>query len=826
MSNQINLLESWKEIYSTIDQDRIDKISLCPFISRIGITHSDQNIDKKYLAIFFAFIEKLFLNYQIEYIDYICKLMEQRKKETNCIIQIDTVLNFIYQLKTNFIKETVEMSYADFLYLKSQIFQLIENNQLFAAFIPFATAFIQFQSQQNNLQLEKYEKENVQKLSNILKMNIKVLLAKPDKITISANKYFPDNRTKMDKTIIVVENNKQSVHIAYDSSNERLHRFCYQGKLIYEQKNQQNTQNSQQAINDYQWIQQQNQLQNENQSLKQQIMLIQEEEAQIKLQNSQLKQQVQKYEEQELQLKQVFEQLRPLLQTMLDNQNKQIQQLKQFQPNNSRNIGLNDHLPQQFIQLNNAELQLKQQLQQLFFPTNSQKISSQIQQFQNPNSQQWLQQNNNCYELQQSQVLLQTSNNFKSQQIQDQVGQIKSQGLESSQPIYQVDPKQYNYFQNNQISQNINEAFTNSMQSNSNRQVSNQHFYPPPVQNQINQQQIINQNNNNNELQNQNLQNKYINNPADYPHTIQTFKRGNIQLNKNENTQTWTKCEQILSHRRKQKLLNCPICCQTKANEDLVFLKCAHSFCQECLKEHINSLISQGKRSFDFFTCLHCNLKLDPVELFSMLTDKQRSQIDEYYKDRNINFKCPNQKCGLQSKIQEKECLLKEFFVTSCCKSKVCSKCKQLYHPDIKCQSQIKEMIDQIAAYRDQQTTENAKLFRFCPVCFQFAFKDDGCDHVTCIKCKSDFCFSCSAPRPSILGHGNHYHRQGCHYFCEYKDQKGNKIDNELNLKKCVQCQKTKKPCQRPITWDKFLTEVQKEIGTEIFEAFPDNLIL
>ncbi|KAL4455066.1 hypothetical protein ABPG74_006448 [Tetrahymena malaccensis] len=826
MSIQPNLLESWKDIYQTIDQDRIEKISICPFISKIGIMQSDQTIDKKYLTIFFAFIERLFMNYQIEYIDHICNQMEQRKNETNCIIQIDTILNFIYQLKKTFIlDEKVEMTYADFLFLREQIYQLIQNQVLFAAFIPFATAYIQFQPQESNLQLEKYDKDNVQKLCNILKMNIKVLLAKPDKITISANKYFPHNRTKMDKTIIIVEKNKSSVHVAYDSSNERLHRFCYQGKLIYQQNQQfSNSQNPQSTINNQQLAQQNIQLQQENQLLNQQILNIQEGEAQIKLQNAELKQKVQKYDEQEIQLKYVFQQLRPLLQTMLDNQNKQLEQLKQNQPYTNKNTSQPDQLSQQLIQLNYEELQLKQQLQLLFFPTNGQQVNNQIQQYPYPlqsANQQWIKHNNQSLELQHSQILLEANNSFKSQQNFDQMGQIKSQSFESNPPNY---PQQINYFQNSQKNYIFNQSSTQGTQNPiSNFGSVQQNYFP--VQNKINQQQITNENKQIDQLPTTKFENRQNVMRADQIHTIKTNKRGNIQLNK-EDTQSWTNCKQILDHRKKQKILECPICCQTKKNDDLVLLKCGHSFCQECLKEHINSLISQGKRSFDFFTCLHCSLRLDPVELFSMLTDKQRSQIDEYYKDRNINFKCPNQKCGLQSKIQEKECLLKELFVTSCCKSKVCSKCKQLYHPDTKCQSQIKEMIDQIGAYREQQTTENAMLFRFCPVCFQFAFKDEGCDHVTCIKCKSDFCFSCSAPRPSILGHGNHYHRQQCRYFGEYKDQKGNKVDNELNLKKCDQCQKTKQPCQRPITWDQFLTEVQNEIGTEIFEAFPDNFIL
>ena len=55
----------------------------------------------------------------------------------------------------------------------------------------------------------------------------------------------------------------------------------------------------------------------------------------------------------------------------------------------------------------------------------------------------------------------------------------------------------------------------------------------------------------------------------------------------------------------------------------------------------------------------------------------------------------------------------------------------------------------------------------FCPECYNPFMKGEGCDHVTCLKCKLDFCFSCCAFRSPILAHGNHFHRKDCRFYPE-----------------------------------------------------------
>lgn len=76
--------------------------------------------------------------------------------------------------------------------------------------------------------LEKFDKDKAVLVSSWMKMPIKVLVAKPEKIQILCDKNggAKENLTKIDKQILLVEDSSSgAVHIGYDCSAERLFRF-------------------------------------------------------------------------------------------------------------------------------------------------------------------------------------------------------------------------------------------------------------------------------------------------------------------------------------------------------------------------------------------------------------------------------------------------------------------------------------------------------------------------------------------------------------------------------------------------------------------------
>jgi len=57
-----------------------------------------------------------------------------------------------------------------------------------------------------------------------------------------------------------------------------------------------------------------------------------------------------------------------------------------------------------------------------------------------------------------------------------------------------------------------------------------------------------------------------------------------------------------------------------------------------------------------------------------------------------------------------------------------------------------------------------AKLSKPCPSCRSPIEKNQGCDHMTCRKCRHEFCWKCFAPYDRILHHGNGEHHRDCPY--------------------------------------------------------------
>jgi hypothetical protein len=54
---------------------------------------------------------------------------------------------------------------------------------------------------------------------------------------------------------------------------------------------------------------------------------------------------------------------------------------------------------------------------------------------------------------------------------------------------------------------------------------------------------------------------------------------------------------------------------------------------------------------------------------------------------------------------------------------------------------------------------------KICPKCHSHIEKNDGCDHMTCFKCKHEFCWECLAPYSNIKRHGAYLHNRTCQHY-------------------------------------------------------------
>jgi len=62
----------------------------------------------------------------------------------------------------------------------------------------------------------------------------------------------------------------------------------------------------------------------------------------------------------------------------------------------------------------------------------------------------------------------------------------------------------------------------------------------------------------------------------------------------------------------------------------------------------------------------------------------------------------------------------------------------------------------------DRWINVNTKI---CPKCHSHIEKNDGCDHMTCFKCKHEFCWECLAAYSGIKRHGAYLHHSKCKHY-------------------------------------------------------------
>lgn len=160
-------------------------------------------------------------------------------------------------------------------------------------------------------------------------------------------------------------------------------------------------------------------------------------------------------------------------------------------------------------------------------------------------------------------------------------------------------------------------------------------------------------------------------------------------------------------------------------------------------------------------------------------------------RDKNI-FVCPFPKCNdVISKFSE-NVLFDNCYITCKNNHKFCGLCYEKPHVPCSCDEkrEFLELISQIKDKKDEEDEENEDIAKaldyiynttkFCPKCHSRIEKNKGCNHMTCINCKHQFCWLC-------LGDWSiHGEETGGFFVCnrEQEKEKANRMIKNEGLKR------------------------------------------
>jgi len=217
-------------------------------------------------------------------------------------------------------------------------------------------------------------------------------------------------------------------------------------------------------------------------------------------------------------------------------------------------------------------------------------------------------------------------------------------------------------------------------------------------------------------------------------------KKGETMTEEDKTAKNDIEIESTLStHDSTASNFSCSLCFEEK---DLGFKLqlCDHKYCEECLITYLHMKIFSG--GVLNIRCPTCGDKIQENEIQQLVDDHTFTKYQQFLLEASLRSDpncrwCPNPGCShpvvgnpLDSQLTCEKCL-----------THFCYNCRDYWHPDETCQQAQKakkKTKDEIKSEKKQ-----VRSGKKCPCCGVFINKFDGCNHITCVYCKFEWCWIC-----------------------------------------------------------------------------------
>jgi ariadne-1 len=193
----------------------------------------------------------------------------------------------------------------------------------------------------------------------------------------------------------------------------------------------------------------------------------------------------------------------------------------------------------------------------------------------------------------------------------------------------------------------------------------------------------------------------------------------------------------------------CDICCDDSPDMKTFAMKCDHRFCIDCYRQYLATKIQdEGEAARIRCPGEGCTRIVDSKSLDLLVTadlqDRYHTLLTRTYVDDKENLKwCPAPDCkyAVQCGVKSKD-LNKIVPTVHCdCSHMFCFGCTLADHQPAPC-SLVKKWLKKC---EDDSETANwiSANTKECPKCVSTIEKNGGCNHMTCRKCRHEFCWMC-----------------------------------------------------------------------------------
>lgn len=193
----------------------------------------------------------------------------------------------------------------------------------------------------------------------------------------------------------------------------------------------------------------------------------------------------------------------------------------------------------------------------------------------------------------------------------------------------------------------------------------------------------------------------------------------------------------------------CDICCDDDEGLQSFALKCGHRFCVDCYRQYLTQKIrEEGEAARIQCPSEGCSRIIDARSLDLLVTPELTDRYQEllnrtYVEDKDILKWCPAPDCenALECAIKKKDLDKVVPTVACACTHRFCFGCILNDHQPAPC-ALVKQWLKKCA---DDSETANwiSANTKECPRCNSTIEKNGGCNHMTCRKCKHEFCWMC-----------------------------------------------------------------------------------